>query len=88
MKISLIKHENVLPDGTFANERGAVEVKGKVIMSAGEGCGLDNCHCSDGHWITICLPRTEDGVVLGIKAKFDNGREMKKFLDEHELIGG
>ena len=33
MKVETFKHENVLPNGTFADQAGAVEVKGKIVMT-------------------------------------------------------
>jgi len=87
MKVETFRHENVLPNGTFAYQAGAVEVKGKIVMSQNNGgCGIDTCHCSDGHWITIVKPRTEEGVVEGMKVNFDDMSEMQKFFDERELF--
>lgn len=87
MKIKTFKHENVLPNGTFANQNGAVEVKGVITMSKKNGgCGLKSCHCSDGHWITIVKPRTDDGVVEGIRVEFDDMTEMQKFFNERKLF--
>ena len=81
MQIETFKYENVLSDGTFLEETGAVETKGKIIMSQKNGgCNLKGCKCSEGHWITIVQPRTEDGIVEGIKMKFDNSKEMQDYL--------
>lgn len=88
MKIEKIIHDQVQPDGTFSSLGGAIETKGKIVMSQADGgCDLDNCKCSEGHWITIVLPRTKGGVVEGVKVKFDNKAEMDKFLNDGELIG-
>ncbi len=86
MKIETFKHENVLPDGTFSDKLGAVETKGRIVMSATNGgCGSKGCHCSDGHWISIVKPRTEQGTIEGMKVKFDSKAEMNKFLNERDL---
>ena len=88
MHIKKFRHENVLPDGTFSNQSGSVETKGKIIMSQENGgCSLSHCSCSEGHWISICAPRTPDGVVEGIKVIFDNKAEMQLFLKQRELSG-
>ena len=88
MKIESFKWEGVKPDGTFENEAGAVETKGKIVMSQDNGgCGIDDCHCSDGHWLTIVNPRTEEGVVEGLKVKFENKSEMDEFFKSCELVG-
>ena len=86
MKIETKKHIGVKPDGTFKNKLGAVETKGKIIMSNGEGCGLSGCKCSEGHWLTIVQPRTSKGVVKVVKVVFDDSKEMNGFLKNHELI--
>lgn len=88
MKIESFKWEGVKPNGTFENEAGAVETKGKIVMSdPNGGCGLENCNCSEGHWISIIKPRTEEGIVEGIKVKFENSFEMDTFIKSGELIG-
>lgn len=87
MKIEIIKHENVLPNGTFKGKIGAVEVKGKIVMSAADGgCDRIGCGCSVGHWIAIVNPRTEDGVVEGVRVQFDDKAEMEKFFRDREMI--
>jgi hypothetical protein len=81
MKIESFKWEGVKADG-------AVETKGKIVMSQDNGgCGIDTCHCSDGHWLTIVKPRTEDGIVEGLKVKFENKSEMEEFFKSCELVG-
>ncbi|MFA5300530.1 MAG: hypothetical protein WC389_20275 [Lutibacter sp.] len=60
MKVTTFKHENVNPNGTFKDKRGAVCTDGRISASTPKGnCGLKGCHCSDGHWISIVKPRTE-----------------------------
>jgi hypothetical protein len=65
---------------------GAVHTDGALLMSMGDGCGDESCHCSGGHWVTITAPRDELGKVKGISARFDNAGEMLKFLREHQLV--
>jgi hypothetical protein len=85
LEIHKIVHQNVNPDGTFLNARGAVMTEGGILMSAGEGCSLPDCHCSDGYWITIMLPRTKDGIVEGVTVKFSSKREFEKFMRTRRL---
>jgi hypothetical protein len=81
MEITTFKHERVKRDGTFEDRPGAVETDGAVLRSQpGGGCDLSGCHCSDGHWITIVAPRDSYGIVTGITVKFDDQKEMDKFL--------
>ena len=88
MRIEKYVYEHVNENGTFPNpEEGAVETRGVVRMSTGEGCSLEHCHCSDGHWITIGLPRTPEGVVEVMTVYFDDGAEMDAFLHYHKLQG-
>ena len=51
------------------------DTKPFVRVSWGTGCTLSDCHCSDGHWISI-----SDGGV-GLFAKFDNADEMRNCLN-------
>ncbi len=82
MKIEVFKHENVRPDGTFINEPGAVNVDGGITWShPNGGCGLESCNCSEGHWVAICQPRSDNGVVEGISVKFENKAEMRRFIE-------
>ena len=87
MKITKYRHTGVLPDGVVKGG-GAVHTEQMIRMSPKNGgCGISTCHCSDGHWISIGLGRTEDGIVEGITVRFDNQKEMNKFLKERFLIG-
>ena len=79
MKYKKILHENVLPDGTFSNKRGAIKTDGGVIIGRGEGCGLPTCNCSPGYYITIITP-LKDGKVEGINVTFKNKKEMEKYF--------
>ncbi len=83
MKIETFIHENVLPNGTFKDKLGAVEVNGSIRMSPkGGGCTIKTCHCSDGHWYMTALPRTKKGVVAGTRIIFENQKEMDEFLSK------
>lgn len=87
MKITKFVHEGVARDGKCKGG-GAVITEPLIRMSTGEGCGLDNCHCSDGWWISIGLPRTLDGKVEGVIVHFDDQVEYDEFMERHEIIGG
>jgi hypothetical protein len=85
MQIEKFVHTGVKNDGTF-NKAGAVVTTGSVRMSNGEGCCLPNCHCSDGYWVTIIMPRTKDGKVEGIQCHLTK-QEMNKLLQKHTVDG-
>lgn len=80
MKIEKFIESHVKEDGTFDDKPGAICTGGSIRMSTGEGCGVPGCHCSDGFWISIILPKTEEGVVEDIKATFDTKKELTEFL--------
>lgn len=79
MKIKKILHKNVLPNGTFSDQSGAVETRGTVRMSKND--------MDDGYWMTIIQPRTEDGIVEGIQVVFDDRTEMDIFLKQRCING-
>jgi len=81
MKIEKFIHKNVKSDGT-------VITKPMIRMSAGEGCGVKDCHCSDGYWISIGSGRTLEGIIEGIIVRFDDKKEFERFMKTHEVIGG
>jgi hypothetical protein len=86
MQVKKIVHKGVRPNGTFDDQSGAVNVTGGIIMSQENGgCGLGTCHCSDGHWITISMPRTEGGIVEVMSVHFDNAAEMQTLFINREL---
>ena len=87
MKFEFIEHKEVNQDGTFKNHPGAVETRGTVRMSKGEGCDLPDCHCSDGYWILILAP-IEGDVCRGMFVSFDDHAEMETFLNNHQITGG
>ena len=81
MKIESFKYEGVKPDGTFIKGAGSIHTNGRIVMSeTNGGCSLKGCNCSQGHWISIVKPRTEDGVVECVKVSFDNQAEMDLFF--------
>jgi len=85
MKFEKHIYQNVKEDGTFENEAGAVVTKGRISMSINGRCGLSGCHCSDGYWIFISLPRTINGTVETVTVHFDNEEELNKFLKNKTL---
>lgn len=80
MKIEEFIHRGVRKDGTVKGG-GAVHTDARVIIIRGS-CGLGNCHCSDGYSLTLGLP-LKNGIVRGLKVKFDNKAEMKKILGKN-----
>ena len=87
MHTKTFKHENVLPDGTFKDQPGAVVTNGKTNMSAPNGgCGLPGCNCSPGHYIAVIKPRTENGIVEDITIHFRDKEEMNTFIETKELL--
>lgn len=79
-------HEGVNKDGTMKDEPGAIYTEGHISLSApGGGCGLGSCNCSPGHWISVSLPRTEGGIVIGATFTFKSRTELLKYL---QLFGG
>jgi hypothetical protein len=82
MKFEKFVHKGVKEDGTFKRELGAVKTKGSILIGRGKGCGLPECNCSPGFFLSVCLPRTKKGVVEGVLIKFDNEEELNKYLNE------
>jgi len=81
-EISVYTHDHVKADGTFEDgELGAVHTEGNISISHPDGgCGMPGCECSPGHWISVALPRTEDGVVRGVTFKFNSREELEEYL--------
>lgn len=75
MKITKFKHE--CNEKGVCKGGGAVVTEGAIRISRGEGCGIKNCHCSDGCWISIILPRKR-GIVEGVKVQFKDLTEMDR----------
>ena len=76
MRIEHWKHIGVRLDGTLEGEPGAVATEEVVRIGAGQGCGLESCHCSDGYWITISFGRDTEGTLKGVTIYFDNAEEF------------
>ena len=81
MRIEKLIHTSVQPDGTFLYKKGSVHTEGACAIGWGEGCGLDHCNCSPGYWVSIILPRTEEGVVEVAKVSFTDLKEMETILN-------
>jgi len=64
MKFEKFIYKGVNDDGTFKNEEGQIDVNGGIL----KGYSDEN----NNPFITISLPRSEDGVVEGIKVTFKN----------------
>ena len=80
MKFSTFIHNNVRKDGTFKSG-GAVFVEGTIQFSDPKGgCSISTCDCSEGHWISISMPRTKSGTVKGVLVNFKDRKEMLKVL--------
>ncbi len=80
MKFSTFINKNVRKDGTLKSG-GAVHVEGTIQSSDPKGgCGLGKCNCSEGHWLSIVMPRTKSGTVRGIMVTFKDRKEMLKVL--------
>ncbi len=87
MKIEHWTHKNVKPDGTFFNEAGAIDITPGLRMSDDDGgCGLENCKCSEGHWLMVGFGyNAEERTVSGITVHFENYGEMQLFLTTRNL---
>jgi hypothetical protein len=86
-EISVYVHEGVNKDGTMKDgSAGAVYADGHISVSAPcGGCDLGECNCSPGHWIAVSLPRSKDGLVIGVTFTFKSRTELLKYL---HLFGG
>jgi len=76
MKFEKIIVNNVNENGTVANDGGQIDVNGGFLNSENNPSG-DNV---PKHYVTLTMPRTDDGIVEGIKVMFDNLSEMERFL--------
>lgn len=84
MKMESFKHENVMENGVIPYG-GAVYTEKRISFSFPSetgGCGMSNCNCSPGHWCSIGLDRTDDGVVEGIEFKFKSQSELLEFINK------
>jgi hypothetical protein len=80
MNITQFKHTGVKKDGSFENKSGAVGTEGGVRMSQSHEDTCD-CGCSPDRFISIIMPRTKKGVVLGLTVTFDDAEEMSQFME-------
>jgi len=82
MKITHWKHENVSLNGKVKNG-GAVKTDVGIDFSTPDGnCGMDGCHCSDGHWMSICFGyNKKEKSVSGITINFGSRLELEETLD-------
>lgn len=81
-------YNNVKRDGTFEDQLGAVETDPMVRMSHdGGGCNMEDCHCSDGHWIMIGTGRDSYGTIEVLTVNFESQQEMDRFFKFKELRG-
>ena len=94
MKINKFVNRQVNLKNGKIKSGGAILINGGIRMSSGEGCELDNCHCSDEYWISIFEPlKVENpndefgGIVNGISVHFDDKEEFDKFIKNHEMLG-
>lgn len=85
MRIDHVIHEHVGTDGVVP-AGGSVGVRPAIRMSRGEGCGLPDCHCSDGYWIMIAGGREADETVHVLVVHFNDEIEMDKFFEKHEMV--
>lgn len=70
MKIKKFIHEGVGPDGSLPDE-GSVVTEGGLVIAPRNSAEA---------WVTLLMPRTDDGVVEGICITFDSTEEMNKTL--------
>ena len=84
MKFEEFIHKGVAPNGSI-KRGGAVRTKGAIIIGLGKGCGLSGCHCSDGFYISLVMPRNKKGEVRGIKVKFEDVKEIERIMREAKL---
>lgn len=82
MRIEKYIHSNV-PNN---NQEAEVEINGGISLSQPDGgCDTKGCNCSPGHWVTISLPRSDDGTVEVVCVYFDNKEEMTQLINDREL---
>lgn len=80
MKFSTFMYKNVRKNGTLKSG-GSIYVEGTIQSSDPKGgCGLGECNCSEGHWLSIVMPRTKSGSVRGLLVTFKDRKEMLKVL--------
>ena len=81
MRIKTWEHTGVNKDGTCV-DGGSVGTQGDIRFAKQEGgCGLEHCNCSNGHWMSIVNPRSDDGVVSGVTIHFDSNQQVIHFIN-------
>lgn len=93
-------YENVDKKGRVINKKknkhgivspgGVVGTKPRLSMSnSAANCGLDNCHCSDGHAVWFKLGRNpKNKIVEGFTVYFSDRDSVVKFSKELKLKVG
>jgi hypothetical protein len=80
MNIELFKNKDVDKNTGVVKSGGAVHTEGLIRGSAANGgCDLENCKCSEGHWLSIVLPINNKNEVSGVTIRFENELEKEKF---------
>lgn len=77
MKVKAWQHDGVDKNGVV-QEGGAVNTTPGVGFISG-GCGMEDCHCSDGYHMVI-NEGLKDGTVKGVTITFDSKEEMLDLL--------
>ena len=86
MHIRTFKVENVAPNGKV-KDGGAVETSSSISKSYNRGCGLERCHCSDGHWISIGNGRdAATSSTSGVVIYFDTEEELNSIMQNPDAI--
>jgi len=96
MKFEKFKYENVSPEGLIPNDGGQIAVVGMILDSTNKeakmtkhSVDLDTLKSSCEevkNWLTIVMPRTNDGVVEGIKVEFDSIGEMLQIMPNYNVL--
>lgn len=74
MKIMYKEMSGIDTNGNVASG-GAVQTDEFLLIGNGQGCGLKDCHCSDGYWISMGT-KVEKGSRKIMKVIFENRKEM------------
>jgi len=96
MKFEKFKYENISPEGLIPNDGGQITVSGLMLNSTNNEAKMikhsvdldtmkDSCE-EVKNWLAIVVPRTEDGVVEGIKVEFDTIEEMIQAMPNYSVL--